>query len=56
MLAGGPGGSSFLNVIMDPRLSPGSCILESELGVLDASLETQLKALSRAFNAKVKSN
>lgn len=56
MLAGGPGGSSFLNVIMDPRLPPGSCILESELGVLDASLDTQLKALARAFNAKVKSS
>lgn len=55
MLGGGPGGSGFLNVIMDPRLAAGSCILESELGVLDASLDTQLKALSRAFNAKVKS-
>ena len=55
MLGGGPGGSGFLNVIMDPRLAPGSCILESELGVLDASLDTQLKALARAFNAKVKS-
>ena len=55
MLGGGPGGSGFLNVIMDPRLAAGSCILESELGVLDASLDTQLKALTRAFNAKVKS-
>lgn len=56
MLASGLGSSSFLNVIMDPRLSPGSCILESELGVLDASLATQLGALERAFNAKIKSS
>ena len=55
MLGGGPGDAGFLNVIMDPRLAPGSCILESELGVLDASLDTQIKALTRAFNAKVKS-
>ena len=54
MLAPGQSGANFLDVIMDPRLSPGSCILESELGVLDASLETQLNALKRAFNAKIK--
>ena len=54
MLSDGPGGSSFLNISSDPRLTPGSCILESELGVLDASLDTQINALKRAFNAKIK--
>ena len=54
MLSSGPGGSSFLNISADPRLAPGSCILESELGVLDASLDTQLNAIKRAFNAKIK--
>lgn len=44
---------SFLNVVADTRLKEGSCILESELGVVDASLETQLKALEHAFNAKI---
>ena len=44
----------YLDVVMDPRLPVGSCILESELGVVDASLETQLRALEKAFNAKIK--
>lgn len=44
---------NYLNVIADTRLKDGSCILESELGVVDASLETQLKALENAFNAKI---
>jgi type III secretion protein L len=54
MIARGHGASGFLDVVMDPRLPVGSCILESELGVVDASLETQLRALEKAFNAKVK--
>lgn len=48
------GTSGFLDVIADVRLPVGSCILESELGVVDASLDTQLRALERAFNAKIK--
>lgn len=54
MIAHGPGATGFLDVIADPRLTPGSCILESELGVVDASLETQLRSLQNAFNAKIK--
>ena len=45
---------AYLNVVADPRLKPSSCILESNLGVIDASLETQLKALEHAFSAKIK--
>ena len=45
---------AYLNVVADPRLKPSSCILESNLGVIDASLETQLKALEHAFTAKIK--
>ena len=45
---------SYLNVVADPRLKRDSCILESDLGVIDASLETQLKALERAFSAKIR--
>lgn len=44
---------SYLTVVADPRLGPDSCILESELGVVDASLETQLKALEHAFTSKI---
>ena len=46
-------GSSFLTVIADARLEKDSCILESELGVVDASLSTQLKALENAFQSKI---
>ncbi len=44
---------AYLNVVADPRLPTGSCILESDLGVIDASLETQLKALEKAFKSKI---
>jgi type III secretion protein L len=47
-------GSAFLTVLADARLSRNSCILESELGVVDASLETQLKALENAFRSKIR--
>lgn len=45
---------SYLTLVADPRLGPDSCILESELGVVDASLETQLKALEHAFTSKIR--
>lgn len=45
---------TFLTIVADARLSKDSCILESELGVIDASLETQLKALQHAFSAKLR--
>ena len=51
MTAGG--GNSFMTVIADARLERDSCILESELGVVDASLSTQLKALENAFKSKI---
>lgn len=47
-------GISFLDLVADPRLAPGSCILESELGVVDASLETQLKAIEKSITARIK--
>lgn len=53
LITHGSGASGFLDVVQDPRLPAGSCILESELGVVDASLETQLRALRNAFNAKI---
>ena len=45
--------SSFMTVIADARLEQDSCIIESELGVVDASLSTQLKALENAFKSKI---
>ena len=54
MTASTPGSASFLTILADARLQRDSCILESELGVVDASLETQLKALEHAFKSKIR--
>lgn len=43
----------FMTVIGDPRLENGRCILESELGVVDASLQTQLAAIANSIKAKI---
>ena len=53
-MTAGSSGSGFLTIVADARLSRDSCILESELGVVDASLETQLKALEHAFHSKIR--
>jgi type III secretion protein L len=42
-----------LEVAVDPALKNGSCIFESELGILDASLETQLEGLRNAMGRAV---
>ena len=55
MLTAVPGSTSFVDVVADARLVRGACLLESELGVVDAGLETQLKALENAFRAKIAS-
>ena len=33
----------------DPTLGPGHCILETELGSTDLTLETQLKEIEQGF-------
>jgi type III secretion protein L len=46
-----------LTVTADTRLAPGSCLCESDLGFIDASVTTQLRtmraAISRALKASV---
>lgn len=39
----------FLDVQADPRLPVDGCILETELGVIDATVETQLRAIEKAL-------
>ncbi len=39
----------FLDVQPDSRLPEDGCILETEIGVVDATLETQLKAIEKAL-------
>jgi type III secretion protein L len=39
----------FLDVGTDTRLPPDGCILETEFGVIDATVETQLRAIEKAL-------
>jgi type III secretion protein L len=43
------GAVDYLDVVADSRLNPGTCILETDLGVIDASLDVQLEAIVEAF-------
>ena len=42
-------GVGYLDLVGDARLARGACILESEIGMVEASLEGQLEALRGAF-------
>jgi type III secretion protein L len=46
-------GISILDITADARLTKGSCLIESELGVVDASLDTQLEAIKRAIEKRI---
>lgn len=48
LLAAYPG-VGYLDIIADARLVRGACILESEIGMVEASLDGQIEALRRAF-------
>ncbi len=52
----GNGEVNFLEIVGDERIGRGGCRLESEAGVVDASLEQQLRALEAALNARVKTS
>jgi len=42
-------GVGYLDLVPDSRLARGACILESEIGMVEASLEGQIEALRSAF-------
>lgn len=42
-------GVGYLDLVADARLARGACILESEIGMVEASLEGQIEALRNAF-------
>lgn len=44
----------FLDVQPDQRLTENGCILETEIGIVDATLETQLKAIEKALIRSMK--
>jgi type III secretion protein L len=46
------GRARFLDLVADPRVKPGGCVIESESGTVDAQLETQLRVLERALLAR----
>ena len=41
---------AFLDIAADTRLSGDACVLESEVGVVEASLPSQIQALRQAFD------
>ncbi|NTY37481.1 type III secretion system stator protein SctL [Burkholderia diffusa] len=43
-----------MSVVADKRLAPGSCICESDFGTIDASLDTQLRAVRGAVARALK--
>ncbi|WP_419537124.1 HrpE/YscL family type III secretion apparatus protein [Endozoicomonas sp.] len=44
-------GVGFIDLVADPRLTTGDCIMESEIGVVDASVNVQLMALQKRFDS-----
>jgi len=43
------GRTRFLDFVADPRVSFGGCLIESEVGTIDAQLETQFRILERVL-------
>jgi type III secretion protein L len=43
-----------LSIQPDSRIPEGGCVLETEMGVVDASLETQFKAIEKSFIKSMK--
>ena len=39
----------FIDFVADPRVETSGCLIESEVGTIDARLETQLRVLERAL-------
>ncbi|MDD7022891.1 MAG: HrpE/YscL family type III secretion apparatus protein [Aeromonadales bacterium] len=51
VLANGQGG--YVRLAADPNLRAGDCVLETEQGVVESSLSTQLKVLRKALDANL---
>ncbi|MDF9618769.1 HrpE/YscL family type III secretion apparatus protein [Pseudomonas entomophila] len=47
------GGTGHIDVVANPLAQLGDCVLESEIGSVDVSIETQLKALQAALTKEV---
>ncbi len=49
LLAAYPG-IGYLDLVPDTRLHDDACIVETEIGIVEASIEGQIAALGRAFH------
>jgi len=47
-------GINYIDIEVDQRLSPGGCRLETEIGVVDATLEVQLEAIKKSLTKMIK--
>jgi type III secretion protein L len=43
------GSDQEIRIIPNPAVPPGGCVVQSEIGIIDAKLETQLKCMERAL-------
>lgn len=48
-----PDGPLQIEWVADPAVSPGGCVVESDVGILDASLERRLAAVREALRDEV---
>lgn len=53
-MADAAAGAGYIDVAADPRMKPGDCVLESELGVVEAGLEHQIAAIERALAGRIR--
>jgi type III secretion protein L len=50
------GREKFMDIVPDPRVASGGCVIESESGAIDAQLETQFHVLERALLTRATDN
>jgi len=48
-------GIGLVDVVADSRLTKGQCVLETEIGVIDASLDKQLEIIEKSFRQHLSS-
>jgi len=47
-------GVGFIDIVPDGRLKKDGCILESDIGIIDASLDVQMEAIRRSLMKSIK--
>lgn len=53
-LVGRDNPTGYINLVADPNLKVGDCLLETEQGVVEASLNSQLRILQRSLENHIK--